>query len=503
MECGRLVRPNVLVPKFSLGNPAKSDAELPELYRLTDWSADGSSANLGAYDNLDPEMQSIVMGLAQRIYDGEKITYDPDLLNATVKPYLDGIAKGYGKTLADVDWNTPDAKTLQKLTENVFQFSASKDFHILSDMTAALKGSDGKMRSFDDFQAEVDKMNVKYNQNWLRTEYNQAVASSQCAARWTDFEKHAKSMPFLQYQAVMDGNTRAEHAALNGVIKRVDSDFWDKYYPPNGWGCRCEVIQLPGKNHKETPAEAIKFCKVDDMWKVNVGKKGVVFPKGHPYFMGQCQTNSCPLKSRKLAATENPQCAACIQGMGDCGKYVEECKEKAENYAAKQVAAVKGEGRNQIIKTKDGIVDYAQKILAQHNYQSKEFLPVGVVKQWLQDDFQKRIGGKIADTDIIILPEHITKYREHPKNDKGKAVPVEEYDKIIDVVNNPDNVYFVKNNKYETYAFTKRYDDLRIIKVILHPNYKKDKDTSLCIVKSWGIIEERGMRNRTLFEQIK
>jgi SPP1 gp7 family putative phage head morphogenesis protein len=130
------------------------------------------------------------------------------------------------------------------LTENVFQFSASKDFHILSDMTAALKGSDGKMRSFDDFRAEVDKMNVKYNQNWLRTEYNQAVASSQCAARWTDFEKHSKSMPFLQYQAVMDGNTRAEHAALNGVIKRVDSDFWDKYYPPNGWGCRCEVIQL-------------------------------------------------------------------------------------------------------------------------------------------------------------------------------------------------------------------------------------------------------------------
>lgn len=277
-------------------------------------------------------MQSIVMGLAQRIYDGEKINYDPDLLQATVKPYLDGIAKGYGKTLADVDWNTPDAKTLQKLTENVFQFSASKDFHILSDMTAALKGADGKMRSFDDFRAEVDKMNVKYNQNWLRTEYNQAVASSQCAARWTDFEKHSKSMPFLQYQAVMDGNTRAEHAALNGVIKRVDSDFWDKYYPPNGWGCRCEVIQLPGKNHKETPAEAIKFCKVDDMWKVNVGKKGVVFPKGHPYFINQCATNGCPLKGRKLAdGTLKEQCQGCLQGMGDCEKYVDRCKKIAES----------------------------------------------------------------------------------------------------------------------------------------------------------------------------
>ncbi|MBO7567547.1 MAG: minor capsid protein [Bacteroidales bacterium] len=300
---------------------------MPELYRLTDWSADGSSdITTLAYTD---ELSELVNTIAQRIYDGEHITYDPDLLQATVKPYIDGITKGYGKTLADVDWNTPDAKTLQKLTENVFQFSASKDFHILSDMTAALKGADGKMRSFDDFRAEVDKMNVKYNQNWLRTEYNQAVASSQCAARWTDFEKHSKSMPFLQYQAVMDGNTRAEHAALHGVIKRVDSDFWDKYYPPNGWGCRCEVIQLPGKNHKETPAEAIKFCKVDDMWKVNVGKKGVVFPKGHPYFMGQCSTNSCPLKSRKLAdGTLKEQCQGCLQGMEKADEYIVKSKKR-------------------------------------------------------------------------------------------------------------------------------------------------------------------------------
>ncbi len=45
-------------------------------------------------------------------------------------------------------------------------------------------------------------------------------------------------------KVIIDKDTRAEHAALHGVIKRVDSDFWDKYYPPNGWGCRCEVIQL-------------------------------------------------------------------------------------------------------------------------------------------------------------------------------------------------------------------------------------------------------------------
>ncbi|MBQ3690305.1 MAG: minor capsid protein [Bacteroidales bacterium] len=298
----------------------KAESELPELYRLTD----------GAVDNgqwtIDNEIVGIIKELAQRIFNGEKITYDPDLLRITVKPYIDGIAKGYGKSLADVDWNTPDFKTLQKLTENVFQFSASKDFHILSDMTAALKDSNGKLRSFDDFQAEVDKMNVKYNGNWLRTEYNQAVAASQNAARWTDFEKHSKTMPFLQYQAVMDQNTRAEHAALNGVIKRIDSDFWDKYYPPNGWGCRCEVIQLPGKNYKETPDLDIKFTKVDSMFQVNVGKKGVVFPKGHPYFMGQCQRCSGPKTGlSKNYNPDNAQCQVCLLGQKACAEYTGDC----------------------------------------------------------------------------------------------------------------------------------------------------------------------------------
>ena len=38
------------------------------------------------------------------------------------------------------------------------------------------------------------------------------------------------------------------------------------------------------------------------------------------------------MKGRKLAdGTENPQCKACIQGMGECGKYVEGCKKIVES----------------------------------------------------------------------------------------------------------------------------------------------------------------------------
>ena len=290
---------------------------MPELYRLTDGAVDNGQLTI------DNEIDDIVHSLAQRIYDGEKITYDSDLFNATVKPYVDGITKGYGKSLADVDWYTPDFKTLEKLTENVFKFSASKNYNTLRDMTNALIGPDGTIRTFDEFRTVVDHMNAKYNHTWLRTEYNQAVASAQCAARWTDIEKKAEKNPFLQYQAVMDANTRAEHAALHGVIKRYDDEFWDKYYPPNGWGCRCEAIQLPGKNHKETPAADIKYCKVPAAFKVNVGKTGKIFSEEHPYFMQRCK--GCNGKPQNLAV--HPQCIACLQGMGDCEKYIDNCRD--------------------------------------------------------------------------------------------------------------------------------------------------------------------------------
>lgn len=50
--------------------------------------------------------------------------------------------------------------------------------------------------------------------------------------------------PYLMYDAVGDERTRPEHMKLDGVIKRADTKFWDKYTPPLGFNCRCGVIPL-------------------------------------------------------------------------------------------------------------------------------------------------------------------------------------------------------------------------------------------------------------------
>lgn len=47
-----------------------------------------------------------------------------------------------------------------------------------------------------------------------------------------------------QYSAVGDARTRPTHAALDGVTLPKTDPFWSKFWPPNGWNCRCTVIPL-------------------------------------------------------------------------------------------------------------------------------------------------------------------------------------------------------------------------------------------------------------------
>jgi hypothetical protein len=91
----------------------------------------------------------------------------------------------------------------------------------------------------------------------------------------------------LQYQTIGDGRVRPTHAALDNIIRPISDPFWKQYYPPNGWRCRCTVIQL--SEGQETDLSG--FNPPDDvppLFRMNAGVDGYVFKsKGkdkHPYF---------------------------------------------------------------------------------------------------------------------------------------------------------------------------------------------------------------------------
>ena len=50
--------------------------------------------------------------------------------------------------------------------------------------------------------------------------------------------------PYGRYSAVMDGRTRPSHARLHGLVYPLDHPFWQQYWPPWGYNCRCGVTTL-------------------------------------------------------------------------------------------------------------------------------------------------------------------------------------------------------------------------------------------------------------------
>jgi SPP1 gp7 family putative phage head morphogenesis protein len=220
--------------------------------------------------------------ILKELYSGK--TPGNDLLNLTGKTLADKVGESY-KDIA-VDFTTPDAEMLTRLTRDVWQFSAAKDYQQLRDLTLALKDENGNLRTFDDFKEAAGKVCEKYNETWMRSEYTFSVAASQNAARWTKFEKEADVIPFLRYHTVGDNNVRPEHAVLDGVVRHIKDAFWSTHYPPNGWGCRCEAVQELDGEQTETPAEKAPTIGISPIFRTNLAQTGLIFPKNHPYYRG-------------------------------------------------------------------------------------------------------------------------------------------------------------------------------------------------------------------------
>ena len=89
------------------------------------------------------------------------------------------------------------------------------------------------------------------------------------SGRYREQEALIEFAPIWIYDAVMDSNTRPEHAELNGKALRADDPFWQYFYPPNGYACRCTVRAMTQDrfDRKNIPLESstgkLKTVKVD------------------------------------------------------------------------------------------------------------------------------------------------------------------------------------------------------------------------------------------------
>ena len=277
-----------LLPKEK-ENKKETQEQTPEfqkkkhlLNRLTDFYKTKMHIHLAApvqsqlFDLEDLVNQSIERIHKKRLKAGD---LDKATWKRNVKVINDAFEKG---GLANISYDNPRADLLYQFRRNVEVFAAFKNHANISDMVEALVDKNGNVRSFADFKKEAANIGILYNTRWLEAEHRLAIATTQQAVQWQDYQKNKDLYPNLKYKTIGDARVRDEHKALNGVTMPIDDVFWDSFYPPNGWGCRCGVIQVAGEIVK--PPKDLQGVDVDKYFRFNPAKSGEVFGKEHPYF---------------------------------------------------------------------------------------------------------------------------------------------------------------------------------------------------------------------------
>lgn len=215
----------------------------------------------------------------------------------------------------------------KRLTRSNYIFSGMKTFHELNEAFPSLLDSNDNRKTFEAFLNDVRKIDNTYNSNYLRAEYNFVQSSAEMAAKWEQFSEDGDRYN-LQYRTANDGKVRPEHAALNGVTLPPSDLFWEEYYPPNGWNCRCTVVQVrkskyPATPHDEAMALGEEALQRDTkgIFHFNPGKENKTIPDYNPYTIRRCRDCDIAKGKIKLAKfiPENELCAAC--------KYLRTCLE--------------------------------------------------------------------------------------------------------------------------------------------------------------------------------
>lgn len=284
-------------------------------------------------DALRQQLSELFAPMMRTLHEKAGAQFSIDILGE--KPVQDFI-DAHAKVLDSAFEHTPMSDRMHsRLLQSDYVFSGIKTFHELNEAFPSLLDSNGERKPFEQFLNDVRSIDSTYNQNYLRAEYNFVQASADMAGKWEQIEQDGDRYN-LQYRTAGDDKVRPEHAALNGVTLPPSDPFWSTYYPPNGWNCRCTVVQVrkakyPVTPHEEAMKRGAEATGKDarGIFQFNAGQEQKTFPDYNQYTVKRCRDCDIAKGKIKLAfVPENELCAAC--------RFVRDCYEhrQAPNFIA-------------------------------------------------------------------------------------------------------------------------------------------------------------------------
>ncbi len=255
-----------------------------EILGLQAWPVPADSTATRAFAYTRDEMADLMADIRARAAAGfSEHEWSPKVFDAVWPEYSKALTEGLGQPWDALDPKAPGYHQALMLREDAIQLAIGKTTRQIRHYRKV-------------FAARGQVFADAYLDNNLRAgltaEANHIRASAQASVEFARFRQDAHLFPNLRYATAGDERVRRAHALLDGIIKPVNDPFWDQYFPPNGYGCRCDVIQTL-EAEEETDIE-VPPGEVPYIFRTNPGSSGHLFPKDgidrgdgrvpHPYF---------------------------------------------------------------------------------------------------------------------------------------------------------------------------------------------------------------------------
>lgn len=288
------------------------------LHERIGWLYAPNTLQLAADDYPDASGVETAFDKAMKWFHGKQVFEAGMLKETPVRRLIEETAAYLSKGIErGIEEDSPSEAMVSSLRESVGVFSGFKTFHEMKEAAGLLLDEDGNIKPFERFLNDVQKINDTYNRHYLRTEYNFTVQSASMAARWEDQQDDGDGRYLLQYRTAGDSKVRESHRKMDGITLPPSDPFWDKYYPPNGFNCRCTVAKVRAAKYPATDSrEAMNVGndategKYAEMFRFNPGKQRAAYPAYNSYTISKCKT--CKKNGLELAKVpSNELCAAC------------------------------------------------------------------------------------------------------------------------------------------------------------------------------------------------
>ena len=196
------------------------------------------------YDNTleDMLLMSMLQGFDNAVKIDNEIVEFSNTRATTRNAALDNFLKKHPALYNDIE------NEMEYARQKYFWIKKVTDVNVTEKIFKQMSNTLENGGTFKEWKKDVDNIlsqsGLTLNEGYLKTVFRTNMNHAYNAGIYMKMDKYKERYPYYQYCGTLDGREQEHTRELNGKIFKIGTPEADKYFPPNGFNCRCYTVSL-------------------------------------------------------------------------------------------------------------------------------------------------------------------------------------------------------------------------------------------------------------------